>query len=120
MKYEMKLFVHSQTVMLHSRWSSKGIVCLEEDYITQSKHTALVHFNLRWSYHQILMISVTHVLNSCFTGKYGAIVRTGKNNYRQTSNISGIKSPNFLVSCLVLELPLSNPLKPGVKSRMKM
>ena len=30
------------------------------------------------------------------------------------------KSKNFNVSCLVLQLSLSNPLKPGVKSRMKM
>ena len=38
-----------------------------------------------------------------------------KNNYHQTSNISHTKSPNFNVSRLVLQLSLSNPLKPGVK-----
>ena len=40
--------------------------------------------------------------------------------YHQTSNISGAKSPNLNVSCLVLQLSLPNPLKPGVKSRMRM
>ena len=38
----------------------------------------------------------------------------------QTSNISHTKSPNFNVSCLLLQLSLPNPLKQGVKSRMKM
>ena len=40
--------------------------------------------------------------------------------YHQTSNISRIKSQNLNVSRLVLQLSLPNPLKPGVKSRMKM
>ena len=41
-------------------------------------------------------------------------------NYRKISNIRRIKSQNLNVSRLVLQLPLPNPLKPGVKSRMKM
>ena len=46
----------------------------------------------------------------------------GKMNqcYHQISNISGTKSPNLNVSCLVLQMSLPNPLKPGVKWRMKM
>ena len=40
--------------------------------------------------------------------------------YRQTSNISRTKSPNLNVSRLVLQLSLPKPLKPAVKSRMKM
>ena len=40
--------------------------------------------------------------------------------YCQTSYISGTKSQNLNVSCLVLQLSLTNPLKPGVKLRMKM
>ena len=40
--------------------------------------------------------------------------------YRQISNISRTKSQNLNVSRLVLQLPLPNPVKPGVKSRMKM
>ena len=39
---------------------------------------------------------------------------------RQTSKISGIKSQNVDVSRFVLQLSLPNPLKPGVKSRMKL
>ena len=41
-------------------------------------------------------------------------------NYRKTSCISRTKSPNLDVSCLVLQLSLPNPLKPGVKLRTKM
>ena len=40
--------------------------------------------------------------------------------YRKTSNISGTKFPNLNVSLLALQLSLTIPLKPGVKSRMKM
>ena len=41
-------------------------------------------------------------------------------DYCQISNISCTKSPNLNVSRLVLQLSLSNPPKPGVKSGMKM
>ena len=41
-------------------------------------------------------------------------------NYRKTSSISRTKSPNLNVSCIALQLSLPNPLKPGVKLRMKM
>ena len=34
-------------------------------------------------------------------------------NYCQTFNISGIKFQNFIVSDLILQLSLPNPLKPG-------
>ena len=40
--------------------------------------------------------------------------------YRKISNISRTKSQNLNVSRLVLQLSLPNPMKPGVKSRMKM
>ena len=40
--------------------------------------------------------------------------------YRKISNISRTKSPNLIVSRPVVELSLPNPMKPGVKSRMKM
>ena len=40
--------------------------------------------------------------------------------YRQFSNIRRTQSPNINVSRLVLQLSLPNPLKPGVKLRMKM
>ena len=41
-------------------------------------------------------------------------------HYRKVSNISGTKSPNLIVSRLVFQLYLPNPIKPGVRSRMKM
>ena len=40
--------------------------------------------------------------------------------YRKTSNISRTKSPNLNVFCILLQLSSPNPLKPGVKLRMKM
>ena len=40
--------------------------------------------------------------------------------YRKISNIRSTKSPNLNVSRLVVQLSLPNPMKPGVKSRMKM
>ena len=43
-----------------------------------------------------------------------------KFDYRKICNIRRTKSPNLNVSRLVLQLSLPNPMKPGVKSRMKM
>ena len=43
-----------------------------------------------------------------------------KESYRKISNIRHTKSQNLNVSRLVLQLSLPNPMKPGVKSRMKM
>ena len=40
--------------------------------------------------------------------------------YRKVSNIRRTKSQNLNDSHLVLKSSLPNPLKPGVKSRMKM
>ena len=40
-------------------------------------------------------------------------------NYRKISNIRHTKSPNLNVSCLVLQLSLHNPMKPGVKLILK-
>ena len=44
----------------------------------------------------------------------------GTQQYRKISNIRRTESPNLNVSRLVLQLPLPNPMKPGVKSIMKM
>ena len=40
--------------------------------------------------------------------------------YRKTSSISRTKSQNLNVSCILLQLSSLNPLKQGVKLRMKM
>ena len=42
------------------------------------------------------------------------------NKYRKIYNIRGTESPNLNDSRLVVQLSLPNPMKPGVKSRMKM
>ena len=54
--------------------------------------------------------------NNLWNGVSGDFV----NIYRQFSNKSRTQSQNINVSRLVLQLSLSNPLKPGVKLRMKM
>ena len=41
-------------------------------------------------------------------------------NWQKISNISRNKSLNLNVSRRVMQLPLPNPMKPGVKSIMKM
>ena len=43
-----------------------------------------------------------------------------KNHYRQVSNIRRTESQHLKDSRSVLQLSLPNPLKPDVKSRMKM
>ena len=44
----------------------------------------------------------------------------GPKSYRKVSNIRRTKSQNLNASRLILQLSLPNPLKPGVKLRMKM
>ena len=51
-------------------------------------------------------------------------VKMGINNhnvaYRKTSSISRTKSQSLNGSCILAQLSSLNPLKPGVKLRMKM
>ena len=49
-----------------------------------------------------------------------AIGQTNDAEHRKTPSISRTKAQNLNVSHLVLQLCLPNPLKPGVKLRMKM
>ena len=48
------------------------------------------------------------------------LTATPKRQYRKTSSMSHTKSQNLNVSHFVLSLSSPNPVKPGVKSRMKM
>ena len=60
---------------------------------------------------QLLPIKATRVLPNYACVQY---------DYRPISNISRTTSHNLNGTRLVLQLPLPNPLKPGVKSIMKM
>ena len=60
-------------------------------------------------------ILVLFVYNIVTHGKVSLMYK----QYRKISNIRLTKSPNLIVSCLVLQLSLPNPKKPGAKSRMK-
>ena len=52
--------------------------------------------------------------------KYSGWIAQLNYNHCQTSDINHTKSQYWNVSRLILQLSLPNPLKPGVKSRMKM
>ena len=43
-----------------------------------------------------------------------------ENKYCKISNISRTQNQNLNDSRLIMQLPLPNPFKPGVQSRMKM
>ena len=49
-----------------------------------------------------------------------AVLPYENTTYCQISNIRGTKSQTLNAYCIALQLSLSNPLKPGIKSRMKM
>ena len=68
---------------------------------------------------------VIYVIGACDSNIADSIVQlvpisAGHQYYRKISNLRRTESPNLNVSCLVLQLPLPNPMKPGVQSRMKM
>ena len=58
--------------------------------------------------------------NVCQSTETGQITAFCNISYRKTSSISRTKSQNLNVSCIPLQLSSLNPLKPGVKLRMKM
>ena len=47
---------------------------------------------------------------------YHCLLSYWYDHYRKTSSINRTKSQNLNVSSLVLQLPLLNPLKPGVEN----
>ena len=66
---------------------------------------------------QVLIPSVGHII---YTTSRKPIRLISIHNYRQVSNIRRTKSQHSKDSRTVLRLSLPNPLKPDVKSRMKM
>ena len=60
------------------------------------------------------------VVNSLASGRYRCNTPNSYQGYRKISNIRRTKSPNLIVPRLVLQFSLLNPMKPGVRSRMKM
>ena len=73
----------------------------------------------------LVAIAGTTILVPCLTFESQQVIqRRGsslvKKMYRKISNIRRTKSQNLNVSRLVLQLFSPNPMKPGVKSRMKM
>ena len=74
----------------------------------------------------VALIGSAFSLQFCMNGVFlmghtvGHITQQAFRNYRKTSSISRTKSQNLNVSRIPLQLSSLNPLKPGVKLRMKM
>ena len=58
--------------------------------------------------------------NGCLFGGRAGLWKGQSRIYRKISNIRRTPNQNLIDSRLIMQLPLPNPLKPGVKSRMKM
>ena len=86
------------------------ITCQSYTNIPGDAFTLLVHCSQNFPLH-------THTVLLCLF--CCGFIMNPRRSYRQISNISRTKSQNFNVSRLILQLPLPNPFKPGVKSRMK-
>ena len=67
-----------------------------------------------------LFATCRHNVSNTSTVWFNYFSKNKKKCYRKISNIRRTKSPSLNVSCLVLQLSLPNPMKPSVKSRMKM
>ena len=81
-------------------------------YWTTGRQSFLpLDFSYEWKLGEIDYWSVCHRLKKIIFYQF---------SYHQISDISCTKSQNLYVSCLVLQLFLPNPLKPGVKLTMKM
>ena len=68
----------------------------------------------------LIFYAVLQMMSSSENTGRAKRVRSRDPSYRKISNISRSKSPNVIVPRLVLQLSLPTPIKPGVRSRMKM
>ena len=91
-------------------------------------YTVAFYFSL-WLISSCGRVRLSKILLALFDARvpldhYIDILKTNRGarfaTYRKISNIRRTISPNLNVSRLVLQLSLPNPMKPGVKSRMKM
>ena len=111
-------------VTIFAKWSS----CMELIYILRYNGNLFRTAQLRvrwywlrtWFGDELMLTQISDNLKrlaSVHAWKRQSITYRGN---RQISDISHTKSQTLNVSCLVLQLSLSDPLKPGIKSRMKM
>ena len=63
--------------------------------------------------------SMRGYFNTKIPSSWGILRMHEQLEYCRISNIIHTKSPNLTVSRLILQLTLPNPMKPGIKSRMK-
>ena len=106
-----------QFVYKSSTDNMSGLVQIATGKTLFTKLSSTTPFGVTWPHwvnHRGIMTSV----NGAFVnGSRRGVVANGI--YRKISNTKRTKSPNLNVFRLVLHLSLPNPLKPGVKSRMK-
>ena len=100
----------------HPQRAFQGWDCTEYRIVSviAPSNTTFRMIQLIWWHVMIVILSM-----GSFTLGHVPCVIYG-NYYRKISNIRRTKSQNLNDSCLVLLLSWPNPLKPGVKSRMKM
>ena len=100
------VFWHMQIYM---SWSCCGFTSLNILYFFKYSCTNIFHGRSLYTFYPSILIVISVAQ---------AVIRRTK--YCENSNISDTKSQSKSASRLVLQLPLPNPLNPGVKSRMKM
>ena len=103
---------HLWPVCMNNTHCSTTICLKQTKIITEIKINAF-----RWRF--IIFLYVKYYNSSSNEMFYGRQWCINGTIYRKTSSIGRTKSQNLNVSNLVLQLSLLNPLKPGVKSRMK-
>ena len=84
------------------------------DLVTYSLYSESCSFRYYTLYNNV----VNSQTSPACTGSHGTILLC--RYYRKTSCISRTKFQNLNVSCILMQLSSLNPLKPGVKLRMKM
>ena len=106
---------HRYVISCHTDWCVT-IPALNMKYTSWIQITVSIQFSLKF-----INDSVSFpVMASCQCWQRSKTTRKrDKLNYRKISHIRHTNSQNFTDSRLVLQLPLPNPLKPGIKSRMK-
>ena len=103
------VWLHIWTMLIQILWPDGTKPILEVMLTSLKKKQVARHWQSQFR-------DLTHVMSECYTEDLNLPTRI----YRKTSSISRTKSQTLIVSCILLQLSSLNPLKPGVKLRMKM
>ena len=92
----------------------------DEQPVEQTAELWIIGDAITFMWHHCYEIYAYVILNKVHYPNSSKVLHLLLTEYHQISNISCTKSKNLNVSHFMLQLSLPNPLKPGVKSRMKM